>query len=134
MVFLNCFLSMLNVFEKDGRLLSNNTSFSLFDSYSFWIFSRAACERHQIQTTTVFLFSWELRISMPSSFSWERSWCDLGLFLFRRSLKYWWISSCASVDVVNFSARACTSIFITPEKIQISNKILRRNFIELWLN
>ena len=115
MVFLNWFPSMLITFEIDGWIFSKNTSLSWFDSYSLWICSSAACEWHQIQTTTVCLSSWELRISMPSSFSWLMSLsvsCDLGLVLFRRSSIFWWSSS-VSIDVVHFAPRVCTSIFIT---------------------
>jgi len=106
MVFLNWFLSILITFERDGWISSNNnTSLRWFNSYSISIYSRAACEWHQIQTTTVCLSNWEFRISIPSFFSWLMSlsvWCDLGLVLFRKSSIIWW-SNCASIDTTHFS-------------------------------
>ena len=115
MVFLNWFPSMLITFEIDGWISSKNLSLRRLDSYSLWICSSAACEWHQIQTNKVCLFRWELRISMPSTLSWLISLsasCDLGLVLFRRSSIFLWSSS-VSIEVVHFSQRVCTSIFIS---------------------
>jgi len=76
-----------------------NTSIRWFDSYRFWIYWRADCERHQIQTTTVSLFSWELMISTSSPISRLTSlliWCDIWFFCFLSSCISWW-STCGSM-------------------------------------
>jgi len=116
-VFLNWFLATLITLEIGGLISSKSQSLSWFDSYSFWIYLRAACERHQTQTIRVCLFSSEFRISMPSSFSWAMSLkvlCDLGFILFWRAAIFSW-RSCVSVGVIQFTRWICTLSFITPK-------------------
>ena len=118
-VFMNWFLSILIAIgwmlsEVDDRIFarSNNISFSRFDSYNFWIYSLAACEQHQIQTTTVCLSTWQLSISMPASFNWlvrKSVSCVLGFVPFRRSSIFWWSSHLSVNDAPQF----VTSTFIT---------------------